>query len=91
MNGQSGPVYNRFVCPHCEVDLNPGNGPIIKMRGRLDSPRFTVHTEVFLPSGLGVYGRLTATAVELQALPGIGPGVHCIPPSLSRIDLRGFA
>ena len=66
MNGQSGPVYNRFVCPHCEVDLNPGNGPIIKMRGRLDSPRFTVHTEVFLPSGLGVYGRLTATAVELR-------------------------
>ncbi len=66
MNGQKGPVYNRFVCPHCEVDLNPGNGPIIKMRGRMDAPTFSVSTDVFLPSALGVYGRLTATSVELR-------------------------
>ena len=66
MNGRNGPEYNRFVCPHCEADLNPGNGPIIKMRGRLDAAAFSVSTDVFLPSRLGVYGRLTATAVELR-------------------------
>jgi len=60
------PVYNLFSCPHCDVVLNPGNGPIIKMRGRLEAERFSVVTDVFLPSGLGVYGRLTADHVTLH-------------------------
>ena len=62
----NGPVYNRFTCPHCDADLNPGNGPIIRLRGRLDAPTFSVTTDVFLPSGLGVYGRLAATGVTLR-------------------------
>ncbi len=65
MSGMNGHHYNTFMCPHCKIELNPGNGPIIKMRGRLDAPTFSVSTDVFLPSGLGVYGRLTATSVEL--------------------------
>lgn len=64
MNGD--PSYNTFTCPHCDAALNPGNGPIIKLRGRLDAPSFSVTTDVFLPSGLGVYGRLTATHVTLR-------------------------
>ncbi len=59
-------AYNAFFCPHCSTELNPGNGPIIRMKGRLDAPAFSVTTDVFLPSGLGVYGRLTATGVDLR-------------------------
>jgi len=64
MNGETS--YNTFTCPHCDAELNPGNGPIIKLKGRLDAPSFSVTTDVFLPSGLGVYGRLTATHVKLR-------------------------
>ena len=68
MNGpnSASPSYNLFMCPHCNAQLNPGNSPIIKMRGRLDAPTFAVTTDVFLPAGLGVYGRLTATGVTLH-------------------------
>ena len=66
MKPANGPVYNRFTCPHCDAELNPGNGPIIRLRGRLDAPTFSVETEVFLPSGLGVYGRLAATGITLR-------------------------
>jgi hypothetical protein len=62
----NGPVYNLFSCPHCDGVLNPGNGPIIKMKGRLEGSGFSVITDVFLPSGLGVYGRLTADHVVLH-------------------------
>lgn len=61
----NGLPYNQFSCPHCDSVLNPGNGPIIKMKGRLEGPGFSVITDVFLPSGLGVYGRLTADHVIL--------------------------
>jgi hypothetical protein len=59
-------VFNAFFCPYCEAELNPGSGPIIKLKGRLDGPGFSVTTDVFLPSGLGVYGRTTATGVDLR-------------------------
>ncbi len=59
-------TYNAFFCPHCEAPLNQGNGPIIKMTGKLEAEKFSVTTDVFLPSGLGVYGRATATGVELR-------------------------
>ncbi len=65
-NGPGSPTYNLFLCPHCEAELNPGHSPIIRMSGRLDAPEFSVTTEVFLPAGLGVYGRLTATGVTLR-------------------------
>jgi predicted RNA-binding Zn-ribbon protein involved in translation (DUF1610 family) len=58
--------YNAFSCPHCEASLNPGNGPIITMKGKLEGPNFAVTTNVFLPAGLGIYGRATATGVELR-------------------------
>ena len=58
--------YNRFSCPHCDAELNPGRGPILQMRGRLDAPTFSVVTDVFIPSALGVYGRLTVTNVTLR-------------------------
>ena len=66
MKSANGHAYNRFTCPHCDAELNPGNGPIIRLRGRLDAPTFSVTTDVFLPSGLGVYGRLAATGVTLR-------------------------
>jgi len=66
MSSSSEPDYHAFFCPHCRAELNPGQGPIIKMTGRLDAPTFSVTTDMFLPSGLGVYGRLTATGVELR-------------------------
>ncbi len=59
-------TYNAFFCPHCEATLNLGHGPIIKMKGKLDAATFSVTTDVFLPSGLGVYGRATATGVDLR-------------------------
>jgi hypothetical protein len=66
MSMAHGPLYNLFICPHCNAELNPGRGPIIKLRGRLDAETFSVTTDVFLPSGLGVYGRLAATGVTLR-------------------------
>jgi hypothetical protein len=59
-------AYNSFLCPYCEAELNPRKGPIIKVKGRLEAPGFAVTTDVFLSSGLGVYGRTTATDVELK-------------------------
>ncbi len=66
MSLANGPEYNLFICPRCNAELNPGRGPIIKLRGRLDAETFSVMTDVFLPSGLGVYGRLAATGVTLR-------------------------
>jgi len=59
-------THNAFSCPHCDADLNPGNGPIIKMTGKLEAETFSITTDVFLPAGLGVYGRVAATGVELR-------------------------
>ncbi|MBW2526110.1 MAG: hypothetical protein JRI23_18155 [Deltaproteobacteria bacterium] len=59
-------TYNSFLCPFCDAELNPRQGPIIKTKGRLEAERFAVTTDVFLSSGLGVYGRTTATDVELR-------------------------
>ncbi|MBI4702562.1 MAG: hypothetical protein HY744_15690 [Deltaproteobacteria bacterium] len=58
--------YDRFTCPHCDAELNPGRGPIIQMRGELEAPCFSVTTDVFVSSGLGVYEGLTATGVVLR-------------------------
>ncbi len=59
-------TLNSFSCPHCDADLNPDHGPIIKMTGKLEADTFSITTDVFLPSGLGVYGRVAATGVELR-------------------------
>lgn len=59
-------AYHAFHCPYCDVELNPGRGPIIKMKGRLEGPGFAVTTDLFLSSSLGVYGRLTGNNVELR-------------------------
>lgn len=58
--------YNSFLCPYCDAELNPGRGPTIKMKGRLDAPKFSVTTDVFFSAGLGVYGRTTDKSVELR-------------------------
>ena len=66
MSTTSEPTPNAFFCPHCQRDLNPDNGPIITMKGTLDAETFSVTTDVFIPAVLGVYGRATATGVELR-------------------------
>lgn len=66
MSSNAQTIPNSFSCPHCDAALNPGNGPIIKMMGKLEADTFSVTTDVFLPSGLGVYGRVAATGGELR-------------------------
>jgi len=69
--------YESFSCPYCEHELNPHKGPIIKMKGRLDAPTFSVITDVFFSSRLGVYGRTTAEGVQLRE----GAKVHFMCPA----------
>jgi hypothetical protein len=66
MAQQREPIYNSFHCPFCDIPLNPGRGPIIKMKGRLECATFAVTTDVFLSAGLGVYGRLTANHIDIR-------------------------
>jgi hypothetical protein len=66
MSEAPGATYDSFTCPHCDAELNPGRGPIIKMRGELEALHFSVTTDVFVSAGLGVYGGLTATGVVLR-------------------------
>jgi len=66
MSGPNGHGYSTFFCPHCDAELNPGGGPIVKVRGRLHSPTFSVTTNLFLSARLGVYGRMAADHVELR-------------------------
>lgn len=62
-NGGSYPAY---FCPHCDAELNPGAGPIVRLRGGLDGPCFHVTVDVFLPAALGVYGRVAGEHVRLE-------------------------
>jgi hypothetical protein len=97
MSSESEPTYNSFSCPHCDADLNPGCGPIIKMKGKLEGEHFTVTTDVFLPSGLGVYGRVTATSVELEegariefSCPTCGAALSSsLDDELAQVKMRG--
>ena len=56
----------RFYCPQCDQDLTCMDGKLVKMRGMLSAPHFTVVTTFYLPAELGVYGATVEGEIELR-------------------------
>jgi hypothetical protein len=57
---------NGFYCPRCSGRVSNDDNSIVKLKGRLESSKFSVHFDIELPSQPGTYGAVFSEGVVLK-------------------------